>query len=147
MNTKTTFKFLVVLCWAVTGSAGWCVRSRFAWSAHEHGAMYKVADLKLGICLLCQGVSWDQLWPPRRPQCIALLTHKHTADTHSTAAQHLGLLLSSSRQSGHQRKIVFIDTHWGNYTMTPLPPTNELMRSSRGSDDSLLRWNDRCADY
>ena len=52
MNTKTTFKFLVVLCWAVTGSAGWCVRSRFAWSAHEQVAMYADARLKLGICLL-----------------------------------------------------------------------------------------------
>ena len=52
MNTKTTFKFLVVLCWAVTGSAGWCVRSRFAWSAHEQVAMYTDARLKLSICLL-----------------------------------------------------------------------------------------------
>ena len=52
MTTKATFKFLVALDWAVTGSAGWCVRSRFAWSAHEHGAMYADARLKLGICLL-----------------------------------------------------------------------------------------------
>ena len=30
MNTQTTFKSPVGLNWAVTGSAGWCVRSRFA---------------------------------------------------------------------------------------------------------------------
>ena len=54
MSTQTTFKSPVL---AVTGSAGWCVRSRFASSAHEHGAMYKVANLKLDICLLCRGVN------------------------------------------------------------------------------------------
>ena len=33
------------------------MRSRFALSVHEHTAMYKVADLKFGICLLCGGMN------------------------------------------------------------------------------------------
>ena len=82
MNTKTTFKFLVVLCWAVTGSAGWCVRSRFASSAHEHSAMYKVADLKLGIWVFVYSVgAWSTIKIGRAKKCKSGTKKDHIAAT------------------------------------------------------------------
>ena len=83
MNTQTTFKSPVVLCWALTGSASWCVRSIFVSSAHKHGAMYKVADLKLGICLLC--MTWAEInYEPLVAHSALLCWHTNIPQIHYT---------------------------------------------------------------